>query len=97
MKGVTDRLTVDEDIHGEFLECVADGFRDGDEESTAVDAGDLVPALPDHEATSVELLLEADGIAAEEAVEFGFVNRVEELAADAAVLAVGCAGAVGLP
>ena len=97
VEGIAYRLAVDEDIHGEFLQGVADGFRDGDEEASAVDAGDLVPALPDHEAASVELFLEADGIAAEEPVEFGFVNGVEELAADAAVLSVGGADASELP
>lgn len=75
---------------------MANGFRDGDEESTAVDTGDLDTTFPDHEAASVELFLEADGIAAEEPVKLGFVSGVEELAADAAVLAVGGAGAVGL-
>jgi len=62
----------------------------------AVDAGDLVALLANHEPASVVLCLEAMAGAIEQTVEFRFLSGIEELAADAAVGAVVVGGAVGL-
>ena len=103
VESVAHGLAVDEDIEGDFLDRVADWIRDGDDKSPAVDAGDFIALLADHEAAAVVLFLEAVRPAGEQARQLVLFDRVEELAADAAVasfvagLLVGFGGlAVGL-
>ena len=74
MERVAHGLAVDEDIEGDVFDRFTDGIRNGDDESPAVDAGDFIALLADHEAAAVVFFLEAVGSAGEQARDFGFVR-----------------------
>ena len=63
-----------------------DGLRDGDNEPPAVDAGNLIALLADHEAAAVVLFLEAVVAVVEQTLQLAAVHGIEELATDAAVI-----------
>ncbi len=59
MEGFTHRLAIDQDIKRDLGYCFADGFRDGNNESPAVDTDHIIALLADHEAAAIVLFLEA--------------------------------------
>ena len=85
MEDVTNRFAIDEQIVGDLRNGLTDGFRDGDDESAAVDAGDGIALFADHEPSSVDLFLEAVFFAEQEMGQLFLVDGIEELAADAAI------------
>ncbi len=96
MEYVAHGFAVDEYIAWDLFNGLTDGVGDGDDQSPAVDSGDGVALFADHEAATVVLFLEAMGATGEQATEFGFIDGVKELAADAAVLSFVAGLLVGL-
>ena len=82
-------LAVDEDVPADLRNRVADGFRDGDDETAAVDAGDGVALFADEHPAAVVFRLEAELRREDETADVGEFDGVEQLAADAGVGAFG--------
>jgi hypothetical protein len=95
MQHFANGLAVDEHVERDLCDRLADRVRDGDQQSPAVDAGDFVTTLADHEAAAVVLFLEAVFHAVEQARDFVLLDRVEQLAADPAVAALVAGLALG--
>lgn len=85
MERVAHGFAIDEDIDGNVFDGFTDGPWDGDDEATAVDAGDFIALLADHQAAAVVFLLEAEVGRLDERADLGVFDGVEQLAADAGV------------
>lgn len=102
MECIAHGFAIDEDIERDLFDGLTDRIRDGNDESPAVDAGDGVALLADHESAAVVLFLEAVTVVAQQHGNVGQIDGVEELAANAAVgsffarllvgLGIACAG-----
>ncbi len=89
MEGFADGLAVDEEVSGDGGGGPGDGGGQFDDEAAAVDAGDALAELGDHDAAAVVFFLEAMGVVGEQAAQLAAVGGVEQLAADSGVLAGG--------
>ena len=89
MEVVSDYFTVEQEAAWVFRGTADDRLRNRSGESQAVDAGDLVTVLSDEQAATIQLLLHPVVGVEQELVELLFVDGIEELALDAAMLAGG--------
>ena len=106
MEGIAHGFAINEDIERDLLEGFTDRIRDGNDESPAVDAGNGVALLADHESAAVVFFLKAVTVVAQQQGNVGQIDGVEELAANAAVgsffasllvgLGIACAGSTVL-
>ena len=86
VEGVTDGLSVEQDITGEAGDSPADELGQSGDKSPAVDADDVVSLSADEEAAAVVFFLEAVLGVGQEAGHFAFLDGVEELAVGAGAL-----------
>ena len=86
-------LAIEKHVLRDLRNRLADWFGHGDDQAPAVDAGDGIALLADHEPAAVMLFLEAMTATGEQTPDLAFFNGIGELAADAAVSAL----VAGLP